>query len=73
MSMSAQVILEWLYLPCTLLKMGSLGNSFVAALSAFTNKTSQGCLNFLKGVPLLPSFTPLGCFITLLTIFGKEK
>ena len=38
----------------TLLKMGSLGNSFVSVPSAVTDKTSQGYLNFLKGVPLLP-------------------
>ena len=39
----------------TLLKMGSLGNSFVGAISAVTNKASKGCLNlFVKGVPLHP-------------------
>ena len=66
-------IVMYAYRIHALLKMGSLGNSFVGALSAVANKTSQGWLNFLKGVPLLPSNIPLGCFITPLTIVGGEK
>ena len=54
-------------------KNRELRYSFVGVLSVVMNKVSQGCLNFLKGVPLLPSITSLGCFITPLTVVGEEK
>ena len=54
----------------TLLKMGSLGDSFVGVLSTITNKASKECLILISmGVP----YTPLGCSITPITFVQTEK
>ena len=56
------VIKKGFNLQYTLLKMGSLSNSFVGVLSTITNKASLGSLNFFQG-----------CSITPLTIVKEEK